>query len=239
MHTMAKPNKFKELDRGKREQQIIDVATELFHQEGYRATTLDHVASKLGISKAALYHYVSSKEDLLSRIYLQALESFFASAYEIGRSEQPPREKLRSFIRNHIENIIVKNLAMFGVFFSEEHNLPPKDRKKIRREKRKYTKVVEDILAEGMAQGDFASGDPRLTAFAIIGMCSWLYKWYQPGKGRKDAEAIGDMFIALLEDGMLARGVPGGSTQASSRRTVEQLKSKLGQMSDLIDRLDN
>jgi len=61
---------FKALDKSLKIQKIIDTATELFHKKGYRSTTLHDVAEDLGITKAALYHYVSSKENLLSIIYI-------------------------------------------------------------------------------------------------------------------------------------------------------------------------
>jgi AcrR family transcriptional regulator len=146
---------FKSLDKSIRKQKIIDTAASLFHRKGYVSTTLDDVAKELGISKAALYHYVGSKDELLSVIYTQAFENVFKDTYEISGMDLPPDEKLRFMIRNHINNIIIKDLSMFSVFFSEESQLPEKDYKKIRAEKKKYTRIVEKIIAEGISTGMF------------------------------------------------------------------------------------
>lgn len=197
---------FKSLDRSVRRQRIVDTAVNVFHQKGYRAATLDDVANELGLTKAALYHYVSSKEELLSIIYIQALESFFAKAYEIGEMDMEPPEKLRTLVRHHIVHIIVENLAMFAVFFSEENQLPENDFQRIREEKQKYTRVFQRILDQGMAQGHFRKADSRVQACAIIGMCNWLYKWYRPEGNRRGPEEIAGDFIALLENGYLVRG---------------------------------
>ena len=117
------PPEFKGLDKSQRKQKIIDTAASLFHRKGYASTSLDDVAGELGISKAALYHYVGSKDELLSIIYTQAFENVFKDTYEISGLDLPPDEKLRLIIRNHINNIIIKDLSMFSVFFSEESHV--------------------------------------------------------------------------------------------------------------------
>ena len=192
---------FKGLDKSLRKHRILDTAARVFHQKGIRTATLDDVAQELGLTKAALYHYFSSKEDLLSAIYIQALENFFAKAYEIGAMGLRPREKLRLLIRNHIQGIIIENLPMFAVFFSEENQLSERNFQKIRQEKRKYTRVVVDIIQEGIDRGGFRKLDPTLMAYGIIGMCNWIYKWYKPDPGSQSPERIADLFVDLLEAG--------------------------------------
>jgi TetR/AcrR family transcriptional regulator, cholesterol catabolism regulator len=233
---MSRQSDFKALDKSLRKQQVIDTATRVFHQKGYHSATLDDVAAELGLTKAALYHYVSSKEDLLSQIYLQALEAFFASAYEIGRLDLAPPEKLRAFIRHHIKQVIIDNLAMFAVFFAEENQLPQADRKKIMAEKSKYTRVVEKIIEQGMAQGFFRPTDARLQAFALIGMCNWVYKWYEPGRGGYDPELITEHFIGLLQEGYLARP-QGAEADARPKELLAELKRQAGRLADRIDEL--
>jgi len=247
---MEQPTDFKSQDKSLRKQMIIDTATNIFHQKGYRTATLDDVAHELGISKAALYHYVASKEDLLSLIYIQALENFFANAYAIDEMELPPPEKLRFLIRHHIENIIIRNLPMFSVFFTEENQLPEKQFQKIRKEKRKYTDVVEKIITEGIEQGFFRALNPKLQAFAIIGMCNWLYKWYNPGHDGQSAEEITDQFLDLLENGYLlpppgaddprASGKKGraGKRPDKRRRIIKELREKTEGVSGLLQELE-
>jgi len=241
---------FKRLDKNLRRQMVIDTATHLFHLKGYRTATLDDLAHALGLSKPALYHYFSSKEELLSLIYIQALENFFAKAYEIGEMDLAPREKLRFFIRNHIQSIIIGNLPMFAVFFSEENQLPEKQFRKIREEKRKYSEVVEKIIAEGIREGSFREVNPKLQAFALIGMCNWLYKWYNFERRGYTPEEIADHFIDFLENGYLRPSHRPGQDRESvegdnpliridkKRRVLEELKEKNMEMSDLLEAMD-
>jgi len=137
MRTKVGKSDFKGLDKSLRIQKITDTAAELFHRKGYRSTTLDDVSKELVITKAALYHYVSSKEKLLSRIYIQALENIFRNTDKIAGKELPPDVRLRLIIQNHVKGIIIQSISMFSVFFTEENQLPEKEFRKIRREKRK------------------------------------------------------------------------------------------------------
>ncbi len=48
---------------------ILEVAKAMFRENGYRQTTMDGIARKLGISKAALYTYFKDKEELFKAAY--------------------------------------------------------------------------------------------------------------------------------------------------------------------------
>ncbi len=241
---------FKGLDRSIRMQKIVEAATGLFHRKGFNTATLDEVAKELSLSKAALYNYIPSKGKLLSMIYGQAFEKIFHRIYEISASKVSPEEKLRQIIRDHICNIITKNIAMFSVFFAEENQLPSKDFQKIRDEKKKYTRLVIKIIDEGIEKGVFKPIDSRLQANAILGMCNWVYKWYRPHKEVFSPEEIADHFIALLETGYLANNQP--ELQIDSlplashhdkresgieKQTYTELKVLRDQLSSLVDKL--
>lgn len=240
---MEQGSEFKSLEKSSRKQRIIDVAVKVFHEKGYGSATLDDLAKELGLTKAALYHYVSSKEQLLSTIYIQALESFFESAYEIGEMDLAPPEKMRLLVRNHIKQIIIENLSMFAVFFTEEHQLPEEDFQKIREAKRKYTSVVEGIILTGISQGYFRSADPRLQAYAIIGMCNWIYKWYKPNESSQTPDEISDHFVALLENGFLRHPDQAAHDEvcdSMSRKRVlfDELRTQSKTLTELIEELE-
>lgn len=239
---------FKGLDKSLRKQKIIDTAAALFHRKGFASTTLDDVSKELGISKAALYHYVGSKDELLSIIYTQAFDNVFKDTYEISGMDLPPDEKLRLIVRNHIKNIIIKDLSMFSVYFSEESQLPERDFKKIRQEKKKYTRIVEKIIREGISEGLFKNVDPVLEAYAILGMCNWIYKWYDPKTTNYTPEQIADHFIGLLEAGYLKSHAYGEDIKAiasapvrksaktdQKKQALIQVKEQCGLLIDLID----
>ncbi len=234
-------------------QRIIDTATEFFHQKGYRATTLEDVADEIGITKAALYHYVSSKENLLSIIYIKALESIFKNTNKIAEMNLPPDEKMRLIIRNHVKNISIKSLSILSVFFAEENQLSLADFKKIQAEKKKYNQILEQIIQEGIEQKIFRDTDLNLQTYGILGACNWIYKWYKAEHTPYTPEQIAEHIIKLLERGYLA---PAGSdTQAiegeeqvevimqkngsEKKRVLGELRAQCRILIDLIDKIEH
>ncbi len=245
---------FKGLDRSVRFQKVIDTAAELFHKKGFKSATLDGLAKELELSKTALYHYVSSKEHLLSMVYGQAFEKIFERIHEISAMDAPPDEKLRLILRNHIKNITIKNAALFSVFFAEENQLPKEDFKKIQMEKRKYSQIIEEIIKDGVALSIFRPTDPRLQANAILGMCNWVYKWYRPNRAIYSPDHVAEHFITLLEGGYLAGKLPedgvtaalGASSKAgldtsaheTRRRVSQKIKLLCGDLSKLVEQIE-
>lgn len=240
---------FRDLDRSQRRQKIIDTAVDLFHRRGYRSTTLDDLAQELGITKAALYHYVESKEELLFIIYTQALNSIFLETRRIASMDLPPDKKLREVIRNHIKNIIIQNLSLFFVFFTEENQLPEKYYRMVREKKREYDKIIQDIIQDGISRGIFEDDDPRILCYGIVGMCNWLYKWYKPGMPYS-ADEIADQFIKILERGYLKRDISLEYVESKKKRgqkdsplnrsqVLSMLKKTCQETIDLLELLES
>ena len=244
-------NEFRSLDKSLRMQKIIDAAVILFHHKGYRSTTLDDVSKELGITKAALYHYVSSKEHLLSIIYIQALENIFKNTTKIYEMNILPDEKMRLLIQNHIKNIIINSISLLSVFFTEENQLSEKDFNKINKGKKKYDRLIENTIEEGISMGLFKKTDPKLTTFGILGMCNWIYKWYKPEHSVHTADEIADNFISLIETGYLENNRPEKETTllkdktsckkslaAGKRETLKALRSNCQILINLVDELE-
>jgi AcrR family transcriptional regulator len=57
--------------RGEMREAILDVALELFNEQGYEKTSLREIADRLGVTKAALYYHFEKKEDILLELHLR------------------------------------------------------------------------------------------------------------------------------------------------------------------------
>lgn len=60
------------MPRAEREQQMLDVAEEIFAERGYRAVSMTDIAERVGVSKPMLYEYFGSKEGLLLAVMARA-----------------------------------------------------------------------------------------------------------------------------------------------------------------------
>jgi len=111
---------------------------------------------------------------------------------------------LRAYVRYHVSSV-AGNIDLYSLSFSAEVELPPDIRAEFRQLKRQSDSVLKAILLRGVAEGEFEHRDEKVIAFAIDGMCNWLWKWFTPD-GPKSAAEVADDFIELLLRGLLRRG---------------------------------
>jgi AcrR family transcriptional regulator len=186
------------LRRALAQSQILTAAADRFRARGYRATTLDEIAAQVGMSKATVYGYFRSKEQLLAAIFHRTMSLFERELTAIRRSGAPPEEQLRRVVRHHVRNVIAER-SFLTVFFAEEANLPPQLGRAITRRKARYDRQVRAIVRAAMRGGDETAIPAALVVFALLGMSNWVYPWYRPGGWSPDT--VADAFIALLERG--------------------------------------
>lgn len=184
-----------------REEALLQTAADCFCEHGYRATKLETVAERMGISRVTLYRYCPSKKELLVRIFERAMSFYKHDLQRICAQPIPSEEKLRQIIRHQIHSIVERRNILV-VFFSEEGHLPEEMARRVRAERRAYDRIIEDVIAEGIQAGRLEPLPTKLVAFAILGMCNWMYQWYQPD-GALSEDEVARNFIALVEGGCL------------------------------------
>ncbi|MCI0548418.1 MAG: TetR/AcrR family transcriptional regulator [Candidatus Rokubacteria bacterium] len=208
--------------------QILSTAADLFRERGYRATTLDDIAARLGMSKASLYAAFRAKEEMLAAISRETIEAFTRELTLVLRSPLSPEEKLRRVVRQHVR-FVIGNRSFLTVFFSEEASLPPRFARSLAAQKDRYDKALEGLVADGIAAGAFRELPPRLVVFGMLGMLNWPYKWYNPA-GTWGADEIAGAFLEILERGVVRgprRGPGLGRRIARLRRELEAVHRAL------------
>ncbi|MHB9145632.1 MAG: TetR/AcrR family transcriptional regulator [Symbiobacteriia bacterium] len=197
-----------------REREILASAVQLFRDQGYHGTSMQDIADAVGLQKGSLYYYISSKEELLVKIFDDAVSVLVSHLEEVSRQRVSARLKLQRAILAHVETV-TERLGELTVFTRETHALSERQREVVRQSRRRYTGLLQRILEEGIAAGEFRAVDARLTALAVTGLCNSVYQWYSPA-GRMDARGIGTLFNSIILQGLSAEGgtADGGSTEA-------------------------
>jgi len=183
-----------------RKDEVIRVAARLFAAKGYHATTLDQIAQEIGVTKPALYYYITSKEDILRSI-INRIMAPMEQATQVGKSNLPPKEKMEQIIRILVQ-FSAERTETTRIAFEQSNILPKRSQDALRRRQKGVERVVEQTLKEGADQGIFVVSDVKMTSFAILSVSNWLYRWYEP-KGTMTPKEIADVFIDLLERGYL------------------------------------
>jgi TetR/AcrR family transcriptional regulator, cholesterol catabolism regulator len=185
------------LETGARRREIDEVASELFHANGYAATSVRDIARALDIQGASLYAHVASKEDLLWSIVDQAA-TVFEEAGERALADttsEDPVERLAALVEAHVE-VITADPERSSVFVTEWRHLSPERRDAIGRRRDAYEARFRDLIAEGQSIGAFAPIDPTLAATFLLTALNGIATWYRPD-GRLSADRIADHYVEL------------------------------------------
>jgi len=212
--------------------EILRVAATCFGEMGYRATTLDTIAGKAGLSKVTLYRYVRSKDELLSLVFERTIESFRAGLSEIIEQRLPADEKLRRIVRYQV-SLLASHLPFLKVFFAEEAGLPAPMAARAARARREYDRAIERAYRDGVDEGLFRDLPPTLVVFGILGMCNWLHEWYKP-EGRSTPTEIADVFLDVLERGYLKTATAPRSDRVVS--ALERIDARLARLETSANR---
>jgi AcrR family transcriptional regulator len=201
--------------------QILRAAADLFRERGYPASTVDLIATRLGMSKASLYTHFRAKEEMLAAISRETIEAFTRDLSLVLASRLPAEDKLRRVIRQHVQ-FVIANRSFLTVFFGEEANLPARFARALAAQKDRYDKGVERIVQEGIRSGVFRDVPARLVVFGLLGMMNWVHTWNNPA-GRRGAEEISAAFLSLIEGGLLRRKPRGAALSGRLRRLEREL----------------
>jgi TetR/AcrR family transcriptional regulator, cholesterol catabolism regulator len=175
---------------------VLDHAAHIFCDKGYEGASMRDLSRASGMSLAGLYHYFSSKEELLYLIQKHAFRTIIENARKRLAAVSDPEERIRIFLENHLEYFLANKEAM-KVLTHEAETLKDSRGGEIRAIKREYYRICFDLLEDlRRAQGLEFSG--RLAVLSLFGMINWIYTWHNP---RVDADPkalarqMGDIFL--------------------------------------------
>jgi len=189
------------MDREDRLEEIYTKALELFVANGYDQTALSHIAKALGLTKAGLYHYFSSKEDLLFFVHERHMKRVYTPILEAAEKISDPEDRIVYFIKNYTLKAMTRD-ASARVLVHETHNLKTENRKKIDAVWRKGLDLIRHSLSEMENQGKVGNINKTFAAFALIGMCSWTFYWFDYEQ-QASGEELADTYARIFLKGVL------------------------------------
>lgn len=191
--------KRRELRQIRRRIEILEAAAEEFAIRGYHDASLQRIGDKVGLSKASLYYYVSSKSDLLAELLIAAVDS---QPTEI--SEGHPTERLREFMHTHVSRVCttVEGKALADNSDVLMSKAAPAN---LAAARRRYEDVLASILRSGIASGEFRDVPVRPVVKFIFAGLNSIPQWYQPS-GEFPLERVVDDVMGILLAGVVAAG---------------------------------
>lgn len=170
---------------------LFEAAADAFADKGFHATTTRDIASRAGLSPAGVYVHFTSKEDLLfqlSRVgHEEARDALAAAAAEADSPTDALQEVISTFARWHAQKYQVARIVQY-----EFRHLAPEHQREVLTLRREIDGVVEKIIADGVASGEFAVEDTRVTALAALSLVVDVARWYHPGIKRTPGDIGAD-----------------------------------------------
>jgi AcrR family transcriptional regulator len=165
---------------------------------------MDDIAHAVGLKKGSLYHYVSAKDVLLQTLAEETIAGYLADGQRIAAGGGSASERLRRLIAAHVERLCAAPEHV-TVLVRESHYVPQELAAQVRAMTHRYNRLVADLIAEGIAAGEFEARDPAVAALMLLGALNWAHRWYQPD-GRLSPQEIADEFARTFLDGLRRRG---------------------------------
>jgi len=180
---------------------IIKAAAHTFGRKGFHATTLEEIAANLEVTKASLYYYFSTKEELLYEVHLLSLQDLLRRVDEVLENESSPIAQLQAMITEHLR-VLARDYE--GAFLlQQEYELPQKYRAEIIKLRDRYEQKVLEVVREGVRQRLFRVKDPRIMVRMMLGAVNWFLRWYR-ADGRLTVDEIADAYVDSIFYGLLA-----------------------------------
>lgn len=184
-----------------RRSDIVDAAARLFAVRGYGGTTIDAVATEVGILKGSLYHHIAGKEDLLVAVIDEVHDAAMTRLTAATGMGGTVLERLAWFLTDHA-TYNCRHLDRITVYFREFEQLTGDRRRRVDTDRRRYDRFVRTLIDEGRATGEVADWvDARIAANAALGMVNWVHQWFDAATQDPDTVAadLARLAMAMVE----------------------------------------
>jgi AcrR family transcriptional regulator len=178
----------------RRRRRAVYQAAKMFARHGYDQTTMQELASTMGLATGALYHYFGAKEQLLRAVCDQLMEPLLERAQALTAADGEPREQLRDVVRLWVAHVVEHRDHML-VFQQERHVIESGQAwRGVRASRKAFERLVAELLQRALAAG---GRDGRLELLALLGMVNHTAQWYRP-RGSLTPVQIADGYVDLV-----------------------------------------
>ena len=174
----------------KRRDEILHVTSRLLRTRGL-AVSLQDIASELGITYNALYNHFEGREDLIFQCLLRTTDLLQASLLSAAAGEGSGLDRIFDFLRG-FRDVSLREQTPSGVLSVV---LSAEAQATLGRHIEPSSKLLGQLISNGIGDGSIEPCDPLITATWILHM---LYWWPHEIEAERPAEAIADQIFELI-----------------------------------------
>jgi len=188
--------------------QILDAAVRVFARQGFHATRVSDIADEAGVAYGLVYHYFSSKEEVLNELFGERWSLLLAAIEEADKADAGPREKLgavATFIFDsyrhdpELMKVIIVEVTRAANSFGQTH---------LAEIRRAYESIAK-IVADGQEAGEFrADVEPLFASMSFYGaieqlLSGWIFDVIPASDASFDSAK--DLLVTTICDGLEPR----------------------------------
>jgi AcrR family transcriptional regulator len=188
-------------DYEQRRDAILEQAARLYAQHGFQGASIADLALACGMSKSLIYHYYTSKEDILFDVMQSHVRALLETAERIVAQPKAAAAKLHELTQEFMR-LYVGAASRHKVLLNEIPRLAPPQRETVLGIQRRLVDILQALLIE--LRPDLA-GRPELrrpAAMLYFGMINWTHTWLHPDGGATPAR-ISTLAVDVFLDGFL------------------------------------
>lgn len=180
---------------------ILREAAILFARSGFDASSLTELAEETGISKAGIYHYFKTKQEVYDAIIVRTLQGLVEHVEAVVGERTDPYERLVAFMSAHADYFERHYWAFRAMLISFSAMSSQDSRAEAALLRERYEHLLRAIIADGAARGAFRDVDPAGTGRAILSLLNWMARWFHVD-GPKPASDFALEYADLLLRGL-------------------------------------
>jgi AcrR family transcriptional regulator len=185
------------------QERILKAATELFASKGFDGTSVRSIAKKSGLSVPGMFHYFSSKEEILYEIMTLFTDYSYKKIMEIYSADIDPIEKLSEICQFYVEQY-AGHKHQLTILISERKSLIPEHQQICITKERDFVKALKNLFKELARRKVLKPIDHSILAFIFFGMVHWTYRWYNAeAKRGTRPNQLGIIFSEVFLRGIL------------------------------------
>jgi len=190
---------------GNKRQQIIKAAVKVFSQKGFHEAKVDEIAQLADVGKGTVYEYFSSKGELFQEMFKEGMQFYLRNLSNDLKPDMSCREKLLRIVKLHLKFVVqYKDLAKLTLteqtYFNEDFH------KWIWENRVKKLKLLEQIVDEGVARGEFRQVDSAAAAVALTGVLGTMFSPMIFSRAKINYKELIEPVMDIIFNGLLIRG---------------------------------
>jgi TetR/AcrR family fatty acid metabolism transcriptional regulator len=197
---------------------ILDAAVRVFARQGFHTCRVSDIADEAGVAYGLVYHYFSSKDEILDTLFLERWNVLLGAIAEVDATDRTPQDKLRAIAGFIVDSyrydpdlmkVIVVEVTRAANTFGRTH---------LAKIREAYAQIA-GIVARAQAEGIFRSEiTPQFGALVFYGsieqvLTGWIFD--RDPVGEEELERAKSMIVETICRGLEGASVPTSASAAA------------------------